>query len=557
MAALALAGAAVRAFHFMNPPRTVWARWSRCLLLCGGGAVALALGPGLARATEPPVITAQTGDLTAYAGSPASLGVAVTGTSPLTFEWTKDGTRLPGATNATVAIATVRTNDAGVYQVTVRNAAGAAASEPMTLTVLPDVPRFLQDLEDQTALEGQAAAVGVTVAGAAPLFYLWYYNGALLTNVFGPSILFAPVALTNAGTYQVVVTNSLGAATSRVATLAVKPNTPRQLRVGALEFPDASSLRVPIEFAAQGNEQGLSFSLQFNGAALADPLAVFTDAARALLPGAVLSVVESEVAEGRLGFRVELPSGLSMPTQTFRLAEVYFQRLPGTAWAQAGLAFGHAPVPLGAVDATQTPLPVLDRVQPQLAVAPLTARPDRQSGLFLHALTLVNPGAVKMDGVEVRVHGLSRDALGRPMRLYNASGATNDVPYLHYGPLLPGQTVTLTAEYYVADRQTVPAPVYEPLLGPLRRVVASGGAVFAITTARFTNGVFILDFQTQAGRQYYIQYVEDINSQAWQTAVPAVLGTGSRVQWVDRGPPKTQSPPAGQSSRFYRGMLMP
>ncbi len=541
----------------MNPPRTFRACWSRSLLLGGGGALALLLGTGPARAAQPPLITAQTGDLTAYAGSPATLGVAVTGTEPLVFEWTKDGVPLSVATNATIIFTPVRSNDAGVYQVTVRNTAGAAASDPMPLTVLPDVPRFLQDLDDQTALEGQAAAVGVTVAGAAPLFYFLYRNGEFLTNVFGPSILFAPVALTNAGTYQVVVTNSLGAATSRVATLAVKPNTPRQVRVGTLEFPDATSLRVPIEWAAQGNERSLGFSLRFNGLALADPLGLFTDTARALLSGAVLNVDESRTSEGRLGFRVEMPPGQTMPTQTFRLAEVYFQMLPGAAWPQAGLAFDHAPVPLGAADATNGPLPVLDRVQPQLAAAPLPAGPDRQSGLFLHTLTVVNPGAVKMDGVEIRVHGLGQDTLGRPVRLYNASGTTNDVPYLHYGPLPPGQSVTLTAEYYVADRRTVPRPEYEPLLGPLRRVVASGGSVFAITTARFTNGVFILDFQTLAGRQYYIQYVEDLNSQAWQTAVPAVLGTGSRVQWVDRGPPKTQSPPAGQAARFYRGMLMP
>lgn len=525
------------------------------------GSVLLGLAVGLmgptARANQPPVITAQTGDVTVYAGSPASLGVAAEGTAPLNFFWSKDGAPWSGQTHANVVFNPASPSDAGVYRVTVSNAWGTAASDPMTLTILPDVARLVQDLEDQTVVEGTATAVGVTAAGAAPLFYFWYKDGEYLTNVFGPSILFAPVALSDAGAYQVVVTNSLGAATSRVATLVVKPGTPRQLRTGAPEFPDAASLRVPIEFAAQGNEHTLGFSVRFNPAVLAEPEGTFTATARALLPGAQWVVEETELGEGRLGFRVTLPAGQTMPTQTFRLADLYFQLPAPAAWPQAGLAFGSSPVPLGAADATNGPLPVLDYVQPVFAAAPLPDRPERQSGLFLQTLTLVNPGAIPMDGVDVLVHGLTNDSLGQPIRLYNASGLTNDLPYLHAGPLAPGATLTLTAEYYVADRRTVPAPQFEPRLVPRRRFVASGGEVFAITTAQFTNGVVILDFQTLAGRQYFIQYVDDLNSPAWRTAMPGLLGTGSRVQWVDRGPPKTHSPPAGQTHRFYRGMLMP
>lgn len=512
---------------------------------------------GLTAAGEPPVITGQTGDLSVYAGSPASLGVAAEGTAPLSYFWSRDGAPLPAFTNATITFTAVRTNDAGVYRVTVSNAWGTAASAPMTLSVLPDVARLLQDLDDQTVVEGMATAVGVTAAGAAPLFYFWYKDGEYLTNVFGPSILFAPVALTNAGAYQVVVSNSLGAVTSRVATLVVKPNTPRQLRTGVPEFPDPAAMRVPIELAAQGNEHTVGFSVRFNGEILTEPLGTFTDAARALLPGATLEVDESEVGLGRLGFRVTLPAGQTMPPQTFRLAELYFQLPQPGAWPRAGLAFGSVPVALGATDLTNAPLPVLDFVQPVFTAAPLPAQPDRQSGLFLQSLGLVNPGAIKMDGVDVLVRGLTNDSLGQPIRLYNASGETNGVPYLFAGPLPPGAAVTLIAEYYVADRRTVPTPQFEPRLVPTRRFVAAGGQVFAITNARFTNGVFILDFQTLAGRQYFIQYVEDLHSQAWQTAVPGLVGTGSRVQWVDRGPPKTRTPPGGQTSRFYRGMLMP
>jgi len=35
-------------------------------------------------------------------------------------------------------------------------------------------------------------------------------------------------------------------------------------------------------------------------------------------------------------------------------------------------------------------------------------------------------------------------------------------------------------------------------------------------------------------------------------AQPAIVAPADRVQWIDDGPPKTVSPPASVSSRFYR-----
>jgi hypothetical protein len=54
-------------------------------------------------------------------------------------------------------------------------------------------------------------------------------------------------------------------------------------------------------------------------------------------------------------------------------------------------------------------------------------------------------------------------------------------------------------------------------------------------------------------RLYYVQYSSNVNALATNplTALPAVRGTGSRVQWIDNGPPKTVSPPAS-GTRFYR-----
>jgi hypothetical protein len=54
---------------------------------------------------------------------------------------------------------------------------------------------------------------------------------------------------------------------------------------------------------------------------------------------------------------------------------------------------------------------------------------------------------------------------------------------------------------------------------------------------------------------YYMQYASNVsqlnNPARVKTAFPPIRGTGSSVQWIDNGPPKTESPPVS-GSRFYR-----
>jgi len=38
--------------------------------------------------------------------------------------------------------------------------------------------------------------------------------------------------------------------------------------------------------------------------------------------------------------------------------------------------------------------------------------------------------------------------------------------------------------------------------------------------------------------------------------LPAVTGTGTRQQWIDNGPPKTDSLPPASAMRFYRLLLV-
>jgi hypothetical protein len=70
-------------------------------------------------------------------------------------------------------------------------------------------------------VQGGFGYVGVAALGTQPLGYQWSFNGSPLPGATNASLTFTNVQPTNAGTYQVVVTNSAGTVVSLPATLAV------------------------------------------------------------------------------------------------------------------------------------------------------------------------------------------------------------------------------------------------------------------------------------------------------------------------------------------------
>jgi len=69
------------------------------------------------------------------------------------------------------------------------------------------------------------------------------------------------------------------------------------------------------------------------------------------------------------------------------------------------------------------------------------------------------------------------------------------------------------------------------------------------------NGTFLIEFSSVSNSVYYVQYTSDLKT--WRTAQPAIMGNGTRLQWIDNGQPKTVSPPSAEQKRFYRLLVLP
>src|ERR1019366_6640218 len=85
-----------------------------------------------------PAITQQPANQTTSIGSNFSLSVTATGSSQLSYQWFVNGVPLYGVQNSQYTRSGAQPADAGLYTVSVTDAAGSTTSTAATVTVSPD-----------------------------------------------------------------------------------------------------------------------------------------------------------------------------------------------------------------------------------------------------------------------------------------------------------------------------------------------------------------------------------------------------------------------------------
>lgn len=184
---------------------------------------------------SPPTITGQPASQTVFVGANVTFDVTASGTAPLSYQWRKNGTAITGnssATTASLSLGNVATTDAGNYSCVVSNSAGSNVSNAASLTVNLAPPTITSSPTSQFATVGGNASFTVGVSGSGPFTYQWRRNGAALTNgaivsgATGLALTLTGVTHAESGSYDVVVTNAAGSATSDDATFAVTDSAP-------------------------------------------------------------------------------------------------------------------------------------------------------------------------------------------------------------------------------------------------------------------------------------------------------------------------------------------
>ncbi len=196
--------------------------------------------------TSAPQITTQPVAQTAFAGANTSFNVTVFGAPPLFYRWQQSGTNLTdgngisGSANRILTLSNLATNNAGTYSVIVTNLYGSVTSSGALLTLTPSLPIITLQPASETVRPGATAMFTVAAAGNAPLSYQWRENTLNLTdagNISGSgtsTLTISNVSAINAGAFSVIVSNSLGSATSTNAILSVASVTPTGITLTSL-----------------------------------------------------------------------------------------------------------------------------------------------------------------------------------------------------------------------------------------------------------------------------------------------------------------------------------
>ena len=150
---------------------------------------------------------------TVNAGSSVTFIAGATGTSKIQYQWLFNGVVLPGQTNATLVINNAQPSANGDYTVTVSNRSGSITSRPATLVVL-SAPEILSVSGGGSLNLGNTLTLYVNARGLTPLTYLWRKNATPIAGATNATYSIRAVSLTDAGNYDVTVSNRLGSTTS-------------------------------------------------------------------------------------------------------------------------------------------------------------------------------------------------------------------------------------------------------------------------------------------------------------------------------------------------------
>lgn len=185
-----------------------------------------------------PVITIAPFSRSAFKGADVTLAAKAVGAQPVSYQWRRNGTSIPGATKTTLTLTNLQVDREGAYQLVASNHFGIAISPAAALVVLPEPTLLAQPVSIRTNA-GATVQFTVGVAGAGPLTYQWRQNDTNALGTSNPTLILTNVSRADNGRYFVTVSNPAGSVQTSNAILHVL--VPQKLKLPIL-LPDGRVL---------------------------------------------------------------------------------------------------------------------------------------------------------------------------------------------------------------------------------------------------------------------------------------------------------------------------
>ncbi len=269
---------AVTAGEFVAPTRIV-------SLLKATIATAASLGAVQTLAGATRLVASDASPVTVNTGTPVQIALVVTGAQTAALSWTIAGAVAPGLTfsgvtsgnvNVSTLVLSGTPTTPGTYTASLRawqkiNGAGDKSSLfPYTVVVTSSGssgPSITTQPAAQSVVAGTTVSFSVVATGNPTPAYQWRKDNVNLAGATGASLTLASVSATAAGSYQVVVTNSVGSVTSAPAALTILTGSTRPTLTSSPP-PQYVASGAAATFAVTATGAGLSYQWQKDGVAL-------------------------------------------------------------------------------------------------------------------------------------------------------------------------------------------------------------------------------------------------------------------------------------------------
>jgi uncharacterized repeat protein (TIGR03803 family) len=196
-----------------------------------GSGTVYRFSPGATTTITPPSIISSPASTNGLVDSEVTLTVTASGTTPLHYQWRKNGTaaadNIKGATDSSLTLDNLKLTDSGTYYVVVTNLYGSNTSAEAVLLVLQGPIITSAPKAPSGILQGDPLSLTVAATGGS-LAYQWLFNatnlltnGGAITGATSSNLVINPAYITNSGSYTVIVSNSRGSVSNKPLAVTV------------------------------------------------------------------------------------------------------------------------------------------------------------------------------------------------------------------------------------------------------------------------------------------------------------------------------------------------